>query len=334
MRERLEELDWAGASVLVTGATGFLGGWLLSLLREAGAGVVALVRDSVVQDHLWPSARIDGATCVQGSLEDLALLERVLNEHEISTVMHVGAQAIVPLANRNPIATFESNIRGTYNLLEACRRSPWVKAVVVASSDKAYGEQSELPTPEEAPLLARHPYDISKACADMITLGYAETYGLPACVTRCGNLYGPGDRNWSRIVPGTIRSIIDGTRPVVRSDGSPVRDYLYVGDAAAAYLALAGAIHAGRVGGEAFNISDESPVSVLDLVGEILEAAGSSLEPLVESSATSEISRQFLSAGRARQCLGWKPATSRAEGLGRTVSWYRSWLERGVVETP
>jgi len=325
---------WTDSRVLLTGASGFLGGWLLSLLRARGAEVVALVRDHVGHWQLWPASRVDEVTCVRGSLEDIGLLERVLNEHEVDTVIHVGAQAIVPLANRSPLSTFEANIRGTYNLMEACRRSPWVEAVVVASSDKAYGEQEIVPTPEDAPLLARHPYDVSKACADMIALSYAATYDLPVCVTRCGNLYGPGDRNWSRIVPGTIRSVLRGERPVIRSDGTPVRDYLYVGDAAIAYLAVAEGIRAGLARGEAFNVSDESPVSVVALVSEILEIAGLEVEPIVEATARAEISRQYLSAAKIRRVLGWKPSVTRSEGLRRSVEWYRALLERGVVETP
>jgi CDP-glucose 4,6-dehydratase len=326
--------DWQGHQVLVTGATGFLGAWLVSVLRGEGAGIIALVRDQVPQGHLWPSARLEGLVCVSGCVEDITVLDRVINEYEIDTVLHLAAQAIVPLANRSPLPTLEANVRGTYNVLEACRRNETVRAVVVASSDKAYGEQVLVPTPEDAPLLARHPYDVSKACADQLTLAYAATYGVPACVTRCGNLYGPGDRNWSRIVPSVIRSLLRGERPVVRSDGTPVRDYLYVGDAVYGYLALAAAIHEGNQHGEAFNLSDEDPVSVLGLVSEIVAACGSGLDPEVLGTATGEISRQYLSSAKARESLAWKPAVQRPDGLRRTVSWYRSWIETGVVLTP
>ena len=230
---------WRDRPTLVTGATGLVGSWLIRRLLEAGADVVCLVRDWVPGSELVHSKVLDQVKVVRGDICDRDLLERVLGEYEINTVFHLAAQTIVGIANRNPISTFESNITGTWNVLEACRRSPLVKAVVVASSDKAYGDQEELPYSEDTPLEGRHPYDVSKSCADLIAQAYGKTYQLPVAITRCGNFYGGGDLNWNRIVPGTIRSVLRGERPVIRSDGQFVRDYFYVEDGAACYMLLA-----------------------------------------------------------------------------------------------
>jgi CDP-glucose 4,6-dehydratase len=265
---------------------------------------------------------------VRGDVRDQALLERVLGEYEIETVFHLAAQTIVGIANRNPVSTFESNVGGTWATLEACRRSPRVKQVVLASSDKAYGEHAVLPYEESAPLQGRHPYDVSKSCADLIAQSYAVTYRLPVVVTRCGNFYGGGDLNWNRIVPGTIRSVHRGERPIIRSDGKLVRDYFYIEDGAAAYLHLAERLAADpSLRGEAFNFSTESQVTVLELVRRILGAMGSSLEPDIRSEASNEIRHQFLSARKARERLGWTPSFTLSEGLERTVAWYRAFLE-------
>jgi CDP-glucose 4,6-dehydratase len=316
---------WRSRPVLVTGATGLVGSALSRLLVEAGAEVVALMRDWVPQSELVRSGLLARMRVVRGDVLDQALIERVLGEYEIDTVMHLAAQTIVAIANRNPVATLDVNIRGTASVLEAARRSPTVKQIVVASSDKAYGAQPKLPYTEDAPLDGRHPYDASKSCSDLIAQMYAATYGLPVCITRCGNFYGPGDLNWNRIVPGTIRSALVGERPVIRSDGKFIRDYLFVDDGAAAYMDTAAAL-AGRreLAGEAFNFSNEEPLTVRELVQRILAVVGRpDLDPEVRNEASHEIREQFLSAAKARRVLGWKPRFGLDEGLARTVSWYR-----------
>jgi CDP-glucose 4,6-dehydratase len=264
---------------------------------------------------------------VNGDVRSQSLLERVLGEYEIDTVIHLAAQTIVGIANRNPVSTFKTNIGGTWALLEACRRSPTVKQIVVASSDKAYGEHKQLPYNEDAPLTGRHPYDVSKSCADLIAQSYAATYDLPVAVTRCGNFYGGGDLNWNRIVPGTIRSVLRGQRPVIRSDGKFVRDYFYVEDGAAANLVLAEQLSRdNRLWGQAFNFSNESQVTVLEVVDRILKIMGSDFEPDVRNEAVNEIREQYLSAAKAREVLGWKPLFTLDDGLRHTIDWYREFL--------
>jgi CDP-glucose 4,6-dehydratase len=318
---------WRDRPVLVTGATGLLGSWLTRRLVEAGANVVCLVRDWVPQSELARSRVLDQVNVVRGDIRDRDVLERAIGEYEADTVIHLAAQAIVGIANRNPVSTFESNIQGTWNLLEACRRSPSVKSIVVASSDKAYGDQERLPYCEDAPLQGRHPYDVSKSCADLIAQTYAHTYGLPVAVTRCGNFYGGGDLNWNRIVPGTIRSVVRGERPIIRSDGQNVRDYFYVEDGAAAYMLLAEQLH-GRpeLRGQAFNFSNERETTVLELVRRVLDAMQSDLEPVVLDEASNEIRLQFLSAAHARRTLLWSPLFTLDEGMRRTVAWYEEFL--------
>ena len=315
---------WRDRPVLVTGATGLLGGWLTRRLHEAGAAVVCLVRDWVPQSELARTGMIEKVNVVRGELEDYALLERALGEYEIEAVFHLAAQTIVGIANRNPMSTYESNVRGTWNLLEACRRSPKLKSIVVASSDKAYGDQEVLPYSEEMPLQGRHPYDVSKSCADLIAQSYAHTFALPVAITRCGNFYGGGDLNWNRVVPGTIRSILRGRRPIIRSDGEYVRDYFYVEDGAAAYMLLAERLAENpSLRGEAFNFSNEIQLMVRELVDKILKLMGSSLEPEVLNQASNEIRRQYLSADKARRMLAWAPTFDLEQGLKRTIAWYR-----------
>lgn len=317
---------WRDRPVLVTGATGLVGSWLTRRLIEAGADVVVLVRDWIPQSELVCSRVIEQVKVVRGDVRDRETLERALGEHEIDTVLHLAAQAIVGIANRNPISTFETNVQGTWNLLEACRRSPCVASIVIASSDKAYGDQEQLPYAEETPLRGRHPYDVSKSCADLIAQAYAETYRMPVAVTRCGNFYGGGDLNWNRIVPGTIRAVLRGERPVIRSDGQYVRDYFYVEDGAAAYMLLAEQLHCRpELHGQAFNFSYESEVTVLAMAERILLAMGSDLTPEVRNEASHEIRRQCLSAARARRVLSWSPLFTLDEGLERTISWYRKY---------
>jgi CDP-glucose 4,6-dehydratase len=321
---------WAGRRVLVTGATGMVGSWLVKELLARGARVVGLVRDADPRSELYRSGDVERISVVNGRLEDLRTVERAVNEHAVDTVFHLGAQTIVGAAHRDPLATFESNVRGTYNLLEACRRHDGlVDRVVVASSDKAYGAQADLPYTEDAPLDATRPYEVSKACADLLTRSYHETYGLPVTVARCGNVYGGGDLNWSRIVPGTIRSLLRGERPVIRSDGTYVRDYIYVEDVVDAYLDLADGLGDGEVRGEAFNFSTETPLSVLEIVGRLRGILGDGdLEPRILDEAEGEIEAQHLSAAKARERLGWSPRWELDEGLRETVAWYREALSR------
>lgn len=323
----VEERFWRDRPTLVTGATGLLGGWLVRRLLERRADVVCLVRDWVPGSQLICEGLSERVKLVRGDLCDGALLERVLGEYEIDTVFHLAAQTIVGIANRNPLSTFETNIGGGWALLEACRRSPLVKQVVVASSDKAYGDHEQLPYDEEAPLQGRHPYDVSKSCLDLLAQSYAATYRLPVAITRCGNFYGGGDLNWNRIVPGTIRSALKGERPVIRSDGSFVRDYFYIEDAAAAYMLLAEALASRpELAGEAFNFSNEIQLNVIGLVELILKLLPSSLEPVVLNEASNEIRHQYLSAAKARRILGWRPLFEMEEGLRRTIHWYSKYL--------
>ena len=319
---------WQDRPVFVTGASGLLGSWLVRRLLKSGADVVCLVRDWVPQSELVRGALLDRVKVVRGDVRDQESVERALGEYEIDTVIHLAAQTIVGIANRNPISTFESNVAGTWTLLEACRRSPLVKQVVVASSDKAYGHHEQLPYNEDAPLLGRHPYDVSKSCADLIAQAYAVTYDLPVAITRCGNLYGGGDLNWNRIVPGTIRSILRGQRPVIRSDGKFVRDYFYADDGAAANMLLAERLAADpSLKGQAFNFSNETQVTVLELVQRILKLMDSNLEPEILNEAVNEIREQYLSAEKARRVLGWRPLFTLDEGLRATIEWYREFLE-------
>jgi CDP-glucose 4,6-dehydratase len=319
---------WRDRSVFVTGATGLLGGWLVKHLLEQGAAVTSLVRDSVPQSEFERTKMRKKVNVVRGDLSKPSLLERVIGEYEVETVFHLAAQTIVGIANRNPVSTFESNVRGTWNLLEACRRSPRVSAVVLASSDKAYGDQEVLPYTEAMPLQGKHPYDVSKSCADLIAQSYAYTFSVPVAITRCGNFYGGGDLNWNRVVPGTIRSVLRGERPIIRSDGKYVRDYFYIEDGAAAYMLLAERLTGDKkLTGSAFNFSNEAQITVIELVNEILKKMGSKLKPEIQNQASNEIRHQYLSADRARTELRWKPQYTLDEGLERTIAWYKEVLE-------
>lgn len=318
---------WRDRPVLVTGATGLLGGWIVKALAGLRADVVCLVRDWVPQSELIRSGALDRVKVARGDVRDQAVLERVLNEFEIDTVLHLAAQTIVGTANRNPVSTFETNVAGTWAMLEAARRCGTVRQIVLASSDKAYGDQQNLPYTEDMPLQGSHIYDASKSCADLIAQSFANVYDVPVAITRCGNFYGGGDLNWNRIVPGTIRSIMRGVPPVIRSDGSFIRDYIYAEDAVEAYLFLAEKLAgAPELRGEAFNFSNETQVSVLELVRKISAMMDSNVEPEVRNEASNEIRHQYLSAAKARRVLGWAPQFTLDTGLERTIAWYREFL--------
>lgn len=323
---------WKNKNVFVTGCTGLLGTHLCELLIGRGANVVGLVRDYVPKSRFFAERLNQKMVKVNGFVEDYGLLERAINEYEIDTVFHLAAQTIVGIANNNPLSTFDANIRGTWNLLEACRRNPGVQRIIVASSDKAYGEHENLPYKEDAPLQGRHPYDVSKSCADLIAQMYSHTYDLPVCVTRCGNLFGPGDLNYNRLVPGTIRSALQGERPVIRSDGTCIRDYFYVKDGAEAYLFLAQKMDEMPIRGEAFNFSNELQITVIELVNKILELMGcSQLQPVIKNEASKEIRHQYLSTEKARKILHWQPRYPLEQALVETIEWYRGHFPGGEV---
>ena len=323
---------WKDRTTLVTGATGLLGSWVANKLYEAGADVVCLIRDEVPQSELVRSDLISKVKVVKGDICDRDLMERVLGEYEIDTVMHLAAQAIVGIANRNPVTTFEANIQGTWSVLEACRRSPKVQQIVLASSDKAYGDRKVLPYYENTPLQGLHPYDVSKSCADLIAHSYAHTYDVPVVITRCGNFYGGGDLNWNRIVPGTVRSVLNGEKPIIRSDGKFVRDYLYVEDGAAAYMLLAEKLaNDPSIKGEAFNISNQQPITVIELVDKILLEMNSTLVPEIRNEASNEIREQYLDASKLNAMLNWEPQFNLDAGIKKTVQWYRDHLNSSIL---
>lgn len=319
---------WQDRSVLITGCTGLLGSWMTQELVARGARVVGLVRDWVPQSRLFTEGLSDKITTVYGGIEDLGVLERAINEYEVDTVFHLAAQTIVGVANREPLGTFEANIKGTWNVLEACRRVGGVSRIVVASSDKAYGDQDILPYDEQTPLQGEHPYDVSKSCADLLCRTYYVTYNLPVCITRCGNFYGGGDLNFNRIVPDTIRSTLRDKPIVIRSDGTYIRDYFYVKDGVLAYLHLAEQMDRPEILGEAFNFSNELQISVLELVHKILKLMGKPhLEPTILNQAQNEIKHQYLSAAKARKLLDWKSPYDLDAALLETIQWYTEFLD-------
>lgn len=319
---------WQDRKVFITGCTGLLGSWLTRTLVERGAEITGLIRDLVPKSNLNWSGFSDEINVVRGKLEDYFTLERTLNEYEIDTVFHLGAQTIVSIANRNPLSTFESNIKGTWNVLEACRRTGTISRIVVASSDKAYGAHETLPYTESFPLQGCYPYDVSKSCTDLIAIAYHKTYGLPVCVTRCGNFYGGGDLNFNRIVPGTIKAVLKNQRPVIRSDGTYIRDYIFILDAVEAYLLLAEKMEDKSIHGEAFNFSSEIRMTVLEITQMIMRLMNrEDLQPKVLNAVKGEIKHQYLSASKARNILSWKPKYSLEEGLKETIKWYREFFE-------
>lgn len=326
--EIVNKTYWKNRIVFVTGCTGLLGSWLVKSLLDAGANIIGLIRDWIPESNLILQDSVNRIITVKGEVEDYLLLERILNEYEVDTVFHLAAQTIVGIANRNPLSTFETNIKGTWNLLEACRRNSSVKKVIIASSDKAYGEHEILPYTEKSPLKGSHPYDVSKSCADLIAVTYYNTYKLPVCVTRCGNFYGGGDLNFNRLIPGTIRSVINNEPPVIRSDGKFIRDYIYILDAVDAYLYLAEKMDNGKIHGETFNFSNEIQLTVLELVNKILKITNrEDLSPVVLNNGKGEIKHQYLSASKAKEILGWNPRYTIEEGLEETVGWYKNFFK-------
>jgi len=321
---------WKTRRVFVTGATGFLGANLVTRLVKEQAAVVCLQRDAVQPNSFDLFGLRDKVTVVNGDVQDLSLLQRILNEYEIDSVFHLAAQAIVGAANRSPISTFETNVRGTYMLLEACRLSPSVKRVVVASSDKAYGSTTTLPYREDFPLQGTFPYDVSKSCTDLLARSYALTYDLPVVVTRSANIYGPGDINLSRIIPGTIVAVLKNESPIIRSDGTPLREFIFVDDVVSAYLTLAENIS--RAKGEAFNIGSDRPVQILELTNRIIDLAGSNgdIEPtiMLKSKIEHEIDAQYLSADKIHSLLDWRAEIDLDAGLNISIVWYRDNLAR------
>lgn len=316
---------WKDRNVFISGCTGLLGSWLTKKLVHNGANVIGLIRDAVPKSNLNWSGFQDEIVTVRGEIEDYFVLERILNEYEVDCVFHLAAQTIVTIANRNPLSTFEANIKGTWNILEASRRSPLVKRIVVASSDKAYGSQEKLPYSEETALEGKHPYDVSKSCADLLCGAYHQTYDLPVCITRCGNFYGGGDLNFNRLIPGTIRSILECKKPIIRSNGQMIRDYFYIEDGAEAYMLLGEKMDK-KIHGEAFNFSNEKPMTVLEMVNTILKIMNSDLKPIILNESSNEIEKQYLSSRKAHTVLGWKSHYKLEEGLEKTIQWYQNFL--------
>lgn len=319
---------WRGRRVLVTGATGIVGSWVVKDLLQRGAEVVAFILDANPQSEICLSGDIHRVNAVNGNLEDFRAVERAIVGCEVDTVIHLGAQAIVSVAHRSPLPTLETNVRGTWNVLEACRlHADLVQRVIVASSDKAYGEQPTLPYTEDMPLEGRHPYEVSKSCADAIAQAYAHTYGLPVAIARCGNIYGGGDLNWTRVVPGTIRSLHRRESPLIRSDGKYVRDYLYVKDVSRAYLTLAERLDSDEVRGECFNFSPESRIMVLEIVDKIRHLMNcEDIQPAILNQAKGEIRNQYLSSAKAARVLNWTFAYTLEQGLRETIDWYTNFF--------
>ncbi len=327
-------MNWENKSVLVTGVEGFLASWTTKFLVEQKANVVGLSRDDIAKSNFDSMGLAKEVTLFRGSLTSYEDMERCLNEYEIETVFHLAAQTIVGTANRAPLSTFESNVHGTYNLLEAARRSPLVKAILVASSDKAYGEHARLPYAEDFALQGRNPYDVSKSCADLIAQAYSHTYGMPVVVTRCGNIYGGGDLNFNRIVPGTIRSLLFNEDPVIRSDGTPLRDYVYVEDIANTCIKLVGmasSAAAAKIRRQAFNLGTGKPLSVREIAEKILKLYGArdrKLDVRGKSVPAGEIAKQYLSSEKAAKAFGWKATTFLDDGLRKTIAWYQNYFKK------
>ncbi len=319
---------WKNKNVFITGADGFIGGWLTKYLVELKSNVYVIVRDLKTKNALDIHDLKNKVTIIQGDITDFQLIKRILNEYKIDTIFHLAAQALVEIANKSPLSTFESNIKGTWTILEATRELRNIPRIIVASSDKAYGEQKNLPYTEDQKLNGLYPYDASKACADIISRSYSKSYNLPIAVTRNANTYGGGDLNKKRIIPDTIISILKGDDLIIRSDGTPERDYMYIKDAVDCYLTLAENLDKEEIKGNAFNFGTQTPVSVMDVVKEIINISGIYIKPRIEGKATNEIDRQYLCIEKVKKLLKWEPKYSLKQGLKETYEWYKENLEK------
>ena len=324
-------MNWENKNVFITGGDGFIGGCLAKRFVEKGANVIILVRD-IKKQMPYKLFGLEGkVTQVYGSLTDYSVLERVFNEYSIEACFHLAAQPLVQIASKSPLATFDSNIRGTWNLLEACRVTKTIQRMVVASSDKAYGIQKKLPYTEESPLLGLYPYDASKTCTDILARCYFTSYGLPIAVTRNANTYGGGDLNFSRIIPDAIRSILFNEEFVIRSDGTPERDYMYIEDAVSGYITLAENIERDDIKGNAFNFGTGTPISVINLFSKIALLCGKpDIKPKILGEAKNEIDRQYLAIDKVKEKLNWAPKYTLDQGLKDTIDWYRSYFEFSI----
>jgi CDP-glucose 4,6-dehydratase len=321
-------MNWKDKNVFVTGADGFIGGWIAKTLVEKGANVVVVIRDFKKENSLDIHKIRDKVTVVPGDIVNYELMSRIMNEYSIEYVFHLAAQALVGIANRSPLSTYESNIKGTWSILEAARNLKTVKGIVVASSDKAYGVQEKLPYTEEQPLMAVYPYDATKACTDILARSFAKSYNLPIAVTRNGNTYGGGDMNFSRIIPDAVVSCLNGKELIIRSDGKAERDYFYIKDAVDSYLTLAENVHRENVAGEAFNFGTETPINVLNLVKKIVKLTGKNIPVKVLGTARNEIDKQYLSISKAKRVLNWKPKYPLDKGLRETIEWYKEFSRK------
>jgi len=323
-------IDWKDRKVLITGVTGLVGSWLVKALLKRKSIIIVLVRDIDYQTEFYRSGDYLQTNIVNGPLENFSTVERAINEYEVDTIFNLGAQTIVGAAYREPLQTFESNIRGTYNILEACRgHRDFVKEIVIASSDKAYGIADKLPYTEDMPLKGSHPYDVSKSCTDLLAQTYSYTYNMPIAIARCGNIYGGGDLNWSRIIPGTILSLLNNKRPFIRSNGKYIRDYIYIKDIVDAYINSAESITIKNIYGEAFNFSTESRMTVIEIVNKIRSIMSrEDLEPQILNLNLKEIPEQSLSAEKAHEILGWYSKYDPEKGISETVDWYKNYLNK------
>lgn len=324
----MDKINWNNSKILVTGADGFIGSHVAKALIERGAEVTTIVRDLKKESNIDILDIKKRVNTLHGDLISYEDCERAINEYDIDFCFHIAAQALVGPANRSPLSTFESNIKGTWNILEACRLSRTIKGLVVASSDKAYGQQKKLPYTEDSPLNGYFPYDASKACAEILARGYFMTYAIPLAITRNANIYGPADMNLSRVIPDIITRLIRNEDPVIRSDGTPERDYVYIKDAVSAYLALAENLHRKEVSGHAFNFGTGKPTSVLELYKKIISLMGKNVQPKVLGQAKNEIDRQYLDSTKAKKVLGWECRYNIDEGLKETIAWYKGYFSK------
>lgn len=323
----MNKLFWKGKNVLITGYEGFLGSNLTKQMISCDANIVGLDIKTSRKDTVLKKEDYQKINVIKGNVTNLSLLKFILSKHKPEIIFHLAAEAIVGKSLHDPLATFKSNIEGTWNILEVCRNFPNVKAIIVASSDKAYGSHKKLPYKEDTPLIGNHPYDVSKSCADLLAYTYFHTYGVPVAVTRCGNIFGPGDFNFSRIVPDTIRCALAGKPIPIRSDGKFTRDYVYVDDIVSGYLLLAEQLQKKNLSGQSFNFSDENPITVIELIKKIFQISNKKLNYKILNEAKYEIKHQYLASGKAKKILGWKSKCTLEEGLKKTIEWYKIYME-------